>query len=166
MGATGPAERLNVLSEGAARTALARCCSARRWVDAMLAARPFAGDAALFDAAERAWWGLEREDWLEAFAGHPRIGERSDDARAQREQAGAQRAGPVTLAALARENRDYERRFGHVYLICATGKGAEEMLRALQARLANDPATELRIAAAEQAKITRLRLERLGGAVS
>jgi OHCU decarboxylase len=142
--------------------ALARCCAARRWVDAMLAARPFASDAALFDAAGRAWWDLGREDWLEAFAGHPRIGERADDAWARSEQEGVTRAGLGTLSALAQGNRDYERRFGYVFLICATGKGALEMLGALERRLAHDPATELRIAAAEQAKITRLRLERLG----
>lgn len=162
MGATGPAERLNALDDAGARAALARCCAARRWVDALLAARPFASDAALFAAAERAWWGLGREDWLEAFAGHPRIGERTDDAWARREQAGAEGAGQGTATALAQGNRAYERRFGHVFLICATGRGAGEMLRALQSRLANDPAGELRIAAGEQAKITRLRLERLG----
>ncbi len=166
MGATGPAERLNALGEDAARAALARCCAARRWVSAMLAARPFASDAALFDVADRVWWGLGREDWLEAFAGHPRIGEQADDAWAQREQAGVSGAAQATRAALAEGNGTYERRFGHVFLICATGKSGDDMLRALQARLANDPATELRIAAAEQAKITRLRLERLGGAAS
>jgi 2-oxo-4-hydroxy-4-carboxy-5-ureidoimidazoline decarboxylase len=132
----------------------------------MLAARPFASDAALFDAAERGWWDLGREDWLEAFAGHPRIGERADDAWARSEQEGVNRAGAGTLSALAQGNRDYERRFGYVFLICATGKGALEMLGALERRLAHDPATELRIAAAEQAKITRLRLERLGEAAS
>ena len=166
MGTTGPAGVLNALGEGAAATALTRCCAARRWVDSMLAARPFASDAALFAAAERAWWGLGREDWLEAFAAHPRIGERADDAWARREQAGAERAGQATAAALARGNRVYEGRFGHVFLICATGKGADELLRALEARLANDAAGELRIAAGEQAKITRLRLERLGEVAS
>jgi len=164
VGATGPAQRLNVLGEGAAVTALARCCVARRWVEAMLAARPFATDAALFDAAERVWWGLGREDWLEAFAAHPRIGARPNDVVARREQAGVDAAAPETIAALAQRNSDYERRFGHVFLICATAKGADEVLRALEARLANDAASELRIAAGEQAKITRLRLEGLGGA--
>ena len=166
MGATRPAERLNALGEDAARAALGRCCAAPRWVDAMLAARPFASDAALFDAAERVWWGLGREDWLEAFAGHPRIGERAGDAWARREQTGVSGAAQATRAALAAGNDTYERRFGHVFLICATGKSGDDMLRALQERLANDAATELRIAAAEQAKITRLRLERLGGAAS
>ncbi|HYL56500.1 MAG TPA: 2-oxo-4-hydroxy-4-carboxy-5-ureidoimidazoline decarboxylase [Gemmatimonadales bacterium] len=161
MGTAGPAEYLNGLPGNAARAALNRCCTSRRWVDAMLAARPFASDAALFAAAERAWWALGKDDWLEAFAGHPRIGARGIDALARHEQAGMNRAGEETRAALAQGNRDYEARFGHVFLICATGKGARDMLGALRARLGNDPATELRMAAGEQAKITRLRLENL-----
>ena len=161
MGTAGPAEHLNGLSASAARAALTRCCASRRWVDAMLAARPFASDAALFDGAERSWLALGRTDWLEAFGGHPRIGERGSDAWARREQAGASDAGDGTRAALAQGNREYEARFGHVFLICATGKSAAEMLGALRGRLSNDPATELRIAAGEQAKITRLRLEKL-----
>ena len=154
---------LNALSEERARTALQRCCGARHWVDGMLAARPFASDAELLAAAERVWWGLGRADWLEAFAAHPRIGARAEAMTdwARREQAGANGAAEVTLAALAQGNRTYEERFGHVFLICATGRTADEMLGALRGRLTNDPATELRVAAEEQAKITRLRLDRL-----
>ena len=154
------AEYLDGLSEDAARAVLARCCSARRWVEQMLAARPFASDAELLESAERVWWALGREDWLEAFAGHPRIGARTTDAAARREQAGVDGATAATRAALALGNRMYEERFGHVFLICATGKSADEMLGALRDRLGNDPITELRIAAGEQAKITRLRLEK------
>ena len=161
MGTAGPAEYLNGLPGNAARAALTRCCSSRRWVDAMLAARPFASDAALFDAAERAWWAVGKDDWLEAFGGHPRIGERGSDPVTRREQAGVNGTGEETRAALAQGNREYEARFGHVFLICATGKSATDMLGALRARFDNDPATELRIAAGEQAKITRLRLEKL-----
>ena len=127
----------------------------------MLAMRPFASDAALFAAAERAWWALGREDWLEAFGAHPRIGQHAADAWARNEQAGVKGAGEDVRAALAQGNRAYEERFGHVFLICATGKSATEMLGALRGRLGNDPATELRVAAAEQAQITRLRLEKL-----
>jgi OHCU decarboxylase len=154
---------LNALSEERARTALQRCCGARHWVDGMLAARPFASDAELLAAAERVWWGLGRADWLEAFAAHPRIGARAEAMTdwARREQAGANGAAEATLAALAQGNRTYEERFGHVFLICATGRTADEMLGALRGRLTNDPATELRVAAEEQAKITRLRLDRL-----
>ncbi len=161
MGTTRPAEHLNGLPAGAARAALGRCCRARRWVDAMLDMRPFASDDALFAAAERAWWALGREDWLEAFGGHRRIGQHAVDPWARSEQAGVSGAGEDTRAALAQGNRAYEERFGYVFLICAAGKSATEMLGALRGRLGNDPATELGIAAAEQAKITRLRLEKL-----
>ena len=158
-----PAGYLNSLSIAAARAALGRCCGARHWVDGMLAARPFASDAELLAVAERVWWSLERADWLEAFAAHPRIGARAEAMTdcARREQAGANGAAEATLAALAQGNRTYEERFGHVFLICATGRTADEMLGALRGRLTNDPATELRVAAEEQAKITRLRLDRL-----
>src|SRR5207247_1587191 len=123
---------LNALSDERARAALQRCCGARRWLDAMLAARPFASDAELLATAERVWWQLGRPDWLEAFAAHPRIGGRVGAGMdwARREQAGAGDAAAATLAAL-------------------------------RGRLSNDPATELRDAAEEQAKITRLRLDKL-----
>jgi len=153
---------LNALSDERARAALQRCCGARHWVDAMLAARPFVSDAELLATAERVWWGLGRADWLEAFAAHPRIGGGAAvTAWARREQAGADGAAEATLAALAQGNLTYEERFGHVFLISATGKTADEMLGALRGRLTNDPATELRVAAEEQAKITRLRLDKL-----
>lgn len=156
------AEHLNSLSPHAARAALARCCGSRRWIDAMFAARPFASDAALFDAATQAWWALARDDWLEAFSHHPRIGERdAGDAWGRAEQAAAAGADVDLRRALAKGNRTYERRFGHVFLICATARTAEEMLHELNLRLENDSATELRIAAGEQVKITRLRLEKL-----
>lgn len=161
MGTAGPAEYLNGLPGNAARAALTRCCASRRWVDAMLAARPFASDAALFASAERAWWALGKDDWLEAFGAHPRIGERGIDALGRNEQAGMNTAGEETRAALAQGNREYEARFGHVFLISATGKSATEMLAALRSRLGNDPTSELKIAAGEQAKVTRLRLEKL-----
>ncbi len=157
------AEYLNALAEDAARATLARCCGAARWVAAMLAARPFDGDSALLETAERAWWCLGREDWLEAFTQHPRIGERTAEPWSRREQAGVATATAATRTALADGNRAYEERFGHVFLICATGRTADEMLGELRGRLANDPATELQIAAGEQAKITRLRL---GGLVT
>ncbi len=116
-----PAAHLNSLPMPAARTALGRCCGARRWVEAMLAARPFASDADLLAAAERVWWGLGRADWLEAFAAHPRIGDRGSGGAltdwARREQAGADGAARATLAALAQGNLTYEERFGHVFLI-------------------------------------------------
>lgn len=152
---------LNALPDAAARAALGRCCAARRWVDGMLAARPFASDDTLLASAERVWWGLGRADWLEAFAGHVRIGERAKEDWSRREQAGMDGAEDATRAALAEGNSTYEGRFGHVFLICATGKTAAEILEALRGRVTNAPAMELRIAAEEQAKITRLRLGKL-----
>ena len=152
---------LNALSDEQARAELQRCCGARHWVDGMLAARPFGHDAELLASAERVWWRLGRADWLEAFAHHARIGERAGDASSRREQAGMDGAGEDARRALAQGNVTYEERFGHVFLISATGKTADEMLGALRGRLMHDPATELRIAAGEQANITRLRLANL-----
>jgi 2-oxo-4-hydroxy-4-carboxy-5-ureidoimidazoline decarboxylase len=154
-------EYLNALDDDAAREALARCCGARRWVNGMVAARPFADDRAVREAAERCWWALGPGDWREAFAHHPRIGERAGGDWARAEQAGVDAAGPQTRRALADGNEEYERRFGHVFLICATGRSADDMLGELRRRLGNDPARELQVAAGEQAKITRIRLEKL-----
>ena len=152
---------INGLAGDAARAALTRCCASTHWVKRMLAGRPYASDQQIFQAAEREWWALDRGDWLEAFAAHPRIGERATDAWSSGEQRGVTRAAAELRLALREENGLYERRFGHVYLVCATGRGAAELLADLKARLANDPDKELRVAAGEQAKITRLRLEKL-----
>ena len=160
---------LNALTEADARAGLLSCCASSRWADAMIAARPFAGDAELFDAAERSWWALDRADWLEAFTAHPRIGDgvaagpgpAATREWSRQEQGRAATASPDVRAALAAGNAEYERRFGHVFLICATGRPADEILAELRRRLENDPAEELREAAGEQAKVTRLRLARL-----
>jgi 2-oxo-4-hydroxy-4-carboxy-5-ureidoimidazoline decarboxylase len=152
-----------------ARAALERCCGASRWVDAMLALRPFADRAALFAAADRAFAVLARADWLEAFSHHPKIGDldalRSKFATtagwAGEEQRGASAADEATLRRLAEGNRAYEERFGYIFIVCATGKSASEMLALLEARLGNAPEFELAVAASEQKKITRLRLEKL-----
>lgn len=153
-------DRLNALPPDAAKDELQRCCGSDRWVAAMTERRPFRGPHELYRVAEEVWWSLEPADWLEAFSHHPRIGERAAG-WAKDEQAGVGAASRATLSALAVLNADYERKFGHVFLICATGKSADEMLGEVRRRLANDVAPELRIAAAEQAKITRLRLEKL-----
>ena len=163
------AECLNGFAHAEAHAALLRCCASSRWTAAMVAARPFASDAAVLAAAERAWWALGAEDWLEAFAAHPRIGDSaSADPRhaatrewSRREQADATTADEDVRAALAASNTEYERRFGHVFLIRAAGRSADEILAELRRRLSNDPDVELREAAGEQATITRLRLERL-----
>ena len=155
------AEYLSVLPTDAARTELTRCCGARRWVEQMLAALPFASDAAVLAAAEREWRSLERKDWLEAFARHPRIGDRATAGWSRDEQSGMNAAAAAVRARIAEGNRLYEEKFGHLFLICATGLTADEIVRELDRRLANPPEEELRNAAAEQAKITRLRLEKL-----
>lgn len=135
----------------------------------MLACRPFGSRVELLTAAREEWNALESSDWREAFAHHPKIGDR--DALAvrfpathelsAREQAGIADATAGVLDALAEGNRRYEEKFGYIFIVCATGKSADEMLALLEARLPNDAATELRVAAAEQAKITELRLQKL-----
>jgi 2-oxo-4-hydroxy-4-carboxy-5-ureidoimidazoline decarboxylase len=132
-------------------------------LDALATASP---DARLSTLVEQAFDLLRREDWLEAFAGHPRIGDldslrhrfASTAALATAEQAGTRTASDRVLRALAQGNADYERRFGHIFIVCASGKSADEMLAILDQRLSNDPDVELRIAAGEQRKITRLRI--------
>ncbi len=162
-------DRLNDLSEPDARAELLRCCGSQRWADHMTGLRPFDTAADLFDTADRVWRGLDPSDRLEAFAAHPKIGD-TDSLRAKfaattawasGEQAGVAQASEATLRSLAEGNRAYEARFGHIFIVCATGKTADEMLGLLRARLANEPAAELEIAGAEQAKITRIRLGKL-----
>lgn len=157
----GAAACLNDLSSEAAERELQRCCGSERWAREMAARRPFASDAALFAAADDVWWDLEPDDWLEAFAAHPRIGERDGGAWSAEEQAGMNNASRRLEVEIREGNRAYEAKFGHVFLICATGLTAAEMAAALERRLDNDPEAELRIAAAEQAKITKLRLRKL-----
>jgi len=156
-------ERFNGLPEEAAVAELLAVCHARRWAERVAAGRPYGDLAALQAAADQVWTDLEPADWLEAFTAHPRIGEsggRSADWSRQ-EQAGVGGAGADLRERLAAGNAEYERRFGHVFLISAAGRDAAEILDALQARLGNDPETELRVAAGEHRRITRLRLERL-----
>lgn len=153
-------DELNAMPAAKAQQELLRCCGSTRWAAAVAARRPFRSREQLYRAADEVWSTLDGGDWLEAFAHHPRIGERAAG-WAKDEQAGARRASDQTLKTLADRNHEYERRFHHVFLVCATGRSAEEMLAELERRIDNDPASELRVAAAEQAKITRLRLEKL-----
>jgi OHCU decarboxylase len=138
-----------------------RCCGSRRWAGAMAAARPFAGLAAVLDTADRVWTALTPFDWREAFAAHPKIGERTGDLWAVGEQAGASNASPDVRKRLAEANRAYEARFGYIFIVCAAGKTADEMLALAEERLQHEPDRELRIAAEEQRNITRLRLLKL-----
>ena len=156
-------------------TALARmlaCCGARRWAGAMVAMRPVQNQEELFSAADHIWATMEEPDWLEAFACHPRIGERtpaiagSQSASRQsrqwsaQEQSGAALAASRVLEELARGNAEYEQRFGFTYIVCATGKSADEMLSILNRRLSSGRAAELREAAEQQRQITHIRLRK------
>jgi OHCU decarboxylase len=137
------------------------CCGSRAWAKELRAARPFATFEALLQTADDVWAGLSADDRLEAFAAHPRIGERGGSAWARGEQAGAAEASDESLRELEAGNQEYEERFGHVFLINATGKSAEEILEALRERLGNDPGAELAEATEQQRQITRNRLEKL-----
>ena len=161
-----PLDLLNTLAPEAAEARLLACCGSRSWAAKVVQRRPFSSPEELFAAAEHSFAELREEDWLEAFAAHPRIGERAaGEGIASRwsaqEQSGTDQAPPEILAELAEANRLYEQRFGHVFLVCATGKSAFEMLDLLGERLANDRETELQVAAREQREITRLRLEKM-----
>ena len=166
-----PFQWLNALDARAAAEALRRCCGAERWVSAMVAARPYASTAHLQELGERCWQALEAKDHLEAFTHHPQIGEdlaalrqrfARTEALSTREQSGVLGADEATLRALRDGNQAYRERFGYIFIVCATGKSAEQMLVLLRERLQHAPEQELAIAAAEQAKITHLRLAQLG----
>lgn len=159
-GTVTPLDWMNALSFPEAETALLTCCGSRAWARRMAAGRPFRDRADLVKMSDGIWWSLGSEDWLGAFRAHPRIGERGGRWATQ-EQAGTRGARPEVLSELAEANQRYESRFGHIFIVCATGKSALEMLTLLQERFGNDPDAELRVAAEEQRKITNLRLEKL-----
>jgi 2-oxo-4-hydroxy-4-carboxy-5-ureidoimidazoline decarboxylase len=160
---------LNDLDAQAAFAALERCCGSSRWVEQMLLLRPFKDKEALLQSADDVWGKLGKDDWLEAFRHHPKIGDinslrekfASTSQWAQGEQKGVEQASEEILLGLARGNDHYEKRFGYIFIVCATGKSAGEMLALLQERLPNEPEYELHVAMQEQAKITRIRLEKL-----
>ncbi len=144
------------------------CCGSREWAKRMAAGRPIAGEAALLAASDAIWRSLGKDDWIEAFNSHPRIGEsraaakvhaRSAAWSSQEQRGAAENADGVKLA-LAQGNREYERRFGRIFIVCATGKDGAEMLEILRRRLHNDPETELLEAAEQQRQITRIRLKK------
>jgi OHCU decarboxylase len=177
-------DEVNALDRDAAEQLFLRCCGSTRWAREMAARRPFRDAGTIAEAADRIWRDLGAADWNEAFAAHPRIGEshraggaggageagRAGEARgtgepgadwSAREQAGMDDAIDVVRHRLAAANLKYEARFGFIYIVCATGKTASQMLEMLERRLTHSAREELGIAAEEQRKITRLRLAKL-----
>ncbi|MDQ3907385.1 MAG: 2-oxo-4-hydroxy-4-carboxy-5-ureidoimidazoline decarboxylase [Acidobacteriota bacterium] len=160
---------LNSLSHEEAEAELLKCCGSTAWACAVAARRPFAEEEQLLSAADDVWSNLEADDWLEAFSRHPKIGERkSPTAQSAQEQSWSRheqsRAGGTDeseRALLAELNREYERKFGHIFIVCAAGKGTAEILASLKSRIGNDAAAEVKNAAEEQRQITRLRLRKL-----
>jgi 2-oxo-4-hydroxy-4-carboxy-5-ureidoimidazoline decarboxylase len=158
--------RIDLATEAEARELLLACCGSQRWVERMLASRPYRSSSAALALARAEWFRLGPDDWREAFGHHPRIGDRAalrnrfaaTRALSEREQAGVDDASGETIDALLEANRTYEARFGYIFIVCATGKSAAEMLSILRARLGNDPEVEIGIAAEEHAKICELRL--------
>jgi OHCU decarboxylase len=161
--------RLNELPADEAAIEFLKCCGSKRWAQAMAKARPFESEQTIFNEADALFGLLSDEDWLEAFRAHPKIGEKkaaadqSETAKkwSSQEQSRAESAAAETKQALSEGNREYEQRFGFIFIVCATGKSADAMLTMLQQRMVNDPAVELRVAAEEQRKITHLRLQKL-----
>jgi 2-oxo-4-hydroxy-4-carboxy-5-ureidoimidazoline decarboxylase len=155
-------DQLNAAPAEIARQALYDCCGSTAWVDRMTKARPYQDLPNVQQCGEKLWWSLNEFDWLEAFAAHPKIGEKKSSMKwSAAEQSGMSEASEATASFIASMNEDYERKFGWIFIVCATGKSASEMQRILQGRLQNSRESELRIAAAEQIKITNLRLEKL-----
>ena len=157
------------MSANKAEEEFLKCCGSPEWTRRVTAERPFASLDELISKSERIWWSLEAHDWLEAFRSHPKIGEqkaaqqvsREAQGWSEQEQSGIRDSAQQTLRELAELNRAYEEKFGYIFIVCASGKGSEEMLALLRERLQNKPDEELRIAAAEQARITELRLRKL-----
>lgn len=159
----------NSLAPHAAHHELLKCCGSYRWATSIVQARPYTSVDELLKQAKEVWWKLDKDDWLEAFRSHPKIGEKKvakpvvaqSTQWSEQEQQGVAHASPEVTGKLATLNYDYEQKFGFIFIVCATGKSSDEILALLERRLANDAAKELPIAAAEQAQITELRLRKL-----
>jgi 2-oxo-4-hydroxy-4-carboxy-5-ureidoimidazoline decarboxylase len=161
-------ERWNDASFEAAAAQILPCCGSKAWALEMAARRPFRDEVALMVASGEVWLNLNESDWIEAFRSHPRIGESSalnfsaqqssSSAWATQEQKEVATAGDAVKISLAEGNREYERKFGRIFIVCATGKSAAELLKLLERRLHNDAETELREAAEQQWQITQIRL--------
>ena len=154
----------NKLSKAEKAKQLMSCCGSSTWVELILKQFPFAGEKELIDAANDIWYNqCNSIDWLESFTDHPKIGDVKSLTKkfAGREQASVAAAAKKTIASLAKANKEYEAKFGFIFIVCATGKSATEMLRLLEDRLSNTIGEELHIAMGEQMKITILRFQKL-----
>lgn len=162
-------QTLNEAAESDAAHMLRQCCTSERWINRMTAGRPYSSAEELRKAADENWKGLDAEDYLQAFEGHPKIGDISSlkakyantKELAAGEQSSVNVASDTVIQRLADGNTTYEEKFGFIFIVCATGKSAQEMSDLLQARLPNDRQAELTNAAEEQRKIFQLRLNKL-----
>ena len=162
-------DQLNSLNNDECIEQFTHCCAAHRWVDKMSNARPFSSVQQVKDQAISHWGTMVEADYLEAFDGHPKIGDpaslkakyASTHAMASNEQSSVNQASDQTIAELAQFNADYESRFGFIFIVCATGKSADEMLGLIKQRIHNTPEQEIRIAAEEQLKILLIRIDKL-----
>lgn len=162
-------DQLNRLNEEEATATFTQCCASSGWVERMVIDRPFESLAEMLEISDRIWEECDVDDYMEAFEGHPRIGDVESLAKkyantktwAGGEQKGVEGADPQVIQRLADGNKNYEEKFGHIFIVCATGKSAAEMLALLEARMGNDPEHEITVAAEEQNKITRIRLKKL-----
>jgi 2-oxo-4-hydroxy-4-carboxy-5-ureidoimidazoline decarboxylase len=160
---------LNTLPKEQLKEELGKCCGSGAWVEKMIGFFPADDLVELLEDAEEQWSLCSEADWKEAFAHHPKIGDAESLKKkfastadwASGEQAGVNAASDEMIEALAEGNRKYEEKFGYIFIICATGKSAKEMLAALQSRLFNSPEVEIEVASDEQNKITKLRIEKL-----
>ncbi len=166
-------EELNALDLDAATAAFGTCCTSSTWMQGMANSRPFTSVEHAQEAGLDVWSKCNEADFLQAFEGHPKIGDVSSLRKkyantkglASNEQSGVNVATEDTLQALTDGNNEYDEKYGFIFIVYATGKSAGEMLELLQARLPNDRATELKNAAIEQSKITALRINKLLGLV-
>ena len=162
---------LNTLTQPQLKQELLKCCGSSTWVKMMMAYFPADTMEELLEEADVIWYECSEDDWKEAFAHHPKIGDvesltkkfSSTAQWASGEQSGVNVASKETIDTLAEGNKKYEDKFGYVFIVCATGKSAAEMLTILQSRLSNEPEDEIKMAAEEQKKITKLRLQKLVG---
>jgi len=162
-------EALNALTPSEANKQFELCCGASNWVEKMNKNRPFHDKNEVYQQAESIWFSLSSEDWLEAFTHHPKIGDidslrkkfHNTKSISKNEQSGVNDVEKSTLNNLAKSNQLYEDKFGFIFIVCATGKSADEMLALIKMRLNKNAETEMQNAAKEQNKITQLRLEKL-----